>query len=181
VIFAELDWVPGNLTQAEDRCHRIGAVNPVLVQHLVLDGSLDARMAHILVEKQAVIDAALDATVDLGAKIPALPVTRDVSTADARPEGLAKEAESLSAEAREAIHAGLRALAGVCDGAYMLDGHGFNKFDAKLGHELAGRTVLTPKQAALGQRLVRKYQRQLPDALLRAAGIEPKTAKGGRA
>lgn len=60
VVFAELDWVPGNISQAEDRCHRIGQLNSVLVQHLVFDNSIDARMAHMIVDKQAVIDAALD-------------------------------------------------------------------------------------------------------------------------
>lgn len=60
VVFAELDWVPGNMTQAEDRAHRIGQKNAVLVQHLVLDGSLDARLARTLIEKQAVLDQALD-------------------------------------------------------------------------------------------------------------------------
>ena len=60
VVFAELDWVPGNMTQAEDRCHRIGQADSVLVQHVVLAGSLDAQMAHTLIAKQAVIDQALD-------------------------------------------------------------------------------------------------------------------------
>lgn len=60
VIFAELDWVPGNMSQAEDRCHRIGQTDSVTVQHLVLEGSLDAVMAVTLVEKQAVQDDALD-------------------------------------------------------------------------------------------------------------------------
>jgi hypothetical protein len=42
-------------------------VNSVLVQHLVLDGSLDARMANTLIEKQEVIEKALDRkmTVDV--------------------------------------------------------------------------------------------------------------------
>jgi SWI/SNF-related matrix-associated actin-dependent regulator 1 of chromatin subfamily A len=60
VIFAELDWVPGNMSQAEDRCHRIGQRGSVLVQHLVLEGSLDAEIARRLVEKQDLIDQALD-------------------------------------------------------------------------------------------------------------------------
>jgi SWI/SNF-related matrix-associated actin-dependent regulator 1 of chromatin subfamily A len=60
VIFAELDWVPGNMSQAEDRCHRIGQKDSVLVQHLVVDGSIDARMAEALVGKQKVLDKALD-------------------------------------------------------------------------------------------------------------------------
>ena len=59
VVFAELDWVPGSITQAESRCHRIGTKAAVLVQHVVLDGSLDARMAKTLIAKQAVLDAAL--------------------------------------------------------------------------------------------------------------------------
>ena len=60
VIFAELDWVPGNLSQAEDRCHRIGQHDSVLVQHLVVDRSIDARQVELVVEKQGVLDASLD-------------------------------------------------------------------------------------------------------------------------
>lgn len=52
VLFAELDWVPGNVIQAEDRCHRIGQQLPVRVIHLVAKDSVDARMVHALVEKQ---------------------------------------------------------------------------------------------------------------------------------
>lgn len=61
VIFVELDWTPGVMTQAEDRCHRIGQRDAVLVQHLVLADSLDARMAKALVRKQEIIEKALDA------------------------------------------------------------------------------------------------------------------------
>jgi len=64
VIFAELDWVPANLTQAEDRTHRIGQLHSVSVYHLVVDGSLDAKMAKLLVRKQAIIDQALDNETD---------------------------------------------------------------------------------------------------------------------
>lgn len=60
VVFAELDWVPGNVVQAEDRAHRIGQKDSVLVQHLVLAESLDAIIANRIVEKADMIDAALD-------------------------------------------------------------------------------------------------------------------------
>jgi hypothetical protein len=63
VIFGELDWVPGNMCQAEDRAHRIGQKDNVLVWHIVVDGSLDARMVEVLVQKQAVIDGAMDAEI----------------------------------------------------------------------------------------------------------------------
>jgi SWI/SNF-related matrix-associated actin-dependent regulator 1 of chromatin subfamily A len=60
VIFVELDPVPGNMIQFEDRTHRIGQKRPVLVQHLVFNGSLDVRIAKMLLAKQAVIDAAVE-------------------------------------------------------------------------------------------------------------------------
>ena len=60
VIFAELDWTPGNLSQAEDRCHRIGQRDSVLVQHIVVNGSIDARQVDLVVSKQKVLDASLD-------------------------------------------------------------------------------------------------------------------------
>lgn len=63
VVFAELDWVPGTVSQAEDRCHRIGQHDSVLVQHLVFDGSMDAKIVQTLTAKQAVACAALDRPV----------------------------------------------------------------------------------------------------------------------
>jgi SWI/SNF-related matrix-associated actin-dependent regulator 1 of chromatin subfamily A len=62
-LFTELDWVPANITQAEDRLHRIGQLESVLIHHLVFDESLDALMAQKIVEKQIIIDQALDSQV----------------------------------------------------------------------------------------------------------------------
>lgn len=58
VAFVELDWVPGNLNQAEDRLHRIGQKQSILVQHLMLNGSFDAHMAKVVMAKQKVIERA---------------------------------------------------------------------------------------------------------------------------
>lgn len=56
VVFAELDWVPGNILQAEDRCHRLGQQDSVRVIHLAAKGSIDARMIQLLVAKQENIE-----------------------------------------------------------------------------------------------------------------------------
>lgn len=55
VVFAELDWTPAVISQAEDRCHRIGQTGNLLIQHLVMAGSLDAKIVRVLVKKQKVI------------------------------------------------------------------------------------------------------------------------------
>lgn len=60
VVFIELPWSPALVTQAEDRCHRIGQHDSVLVQHLVLANSLDSKMAKVLLQKQRTIWDALD-------------------------------------------------------------------------------------------------------------------------
>lgn len=59
VVFAEVDWVPGNIIQAEDRCHRMGQTDTVRVFHLVLKDSMDGRMVRALVDKQRVIEEAM--------------------------------------------------------------------------------------------------------------------------
>lgn len=56
VVFVEMDWVPGIMSQAEDRCHRLGQRNSVLIQHLVLENSLDCYMAKMLVRKQEIVE-----------------------------------------------------------------------------------------------------------------------------
>jgi len=59
-VFVELQWTAADMDQEESRIHRYGQRNPCLFLHLVIDGSIDAKMARILVDKQAVMDAALD-------------------------------------------------------------------------------------------------------------------------
>lgn len=68
VIFLELDDVPGNVTQAEDRAHRIGQLDNVLVEHLIVTGTLDAVQAVNCVEKQEIIDKALDLEKNPGSR-----------------------------------------------------------------------------------------------------------------
>lgn len=161
VVFAELDWVPGNMTQAEDRCHRIGQDQSVLVQHLVLEDSLDRQMAAALIEKQEVLDQALDRQVDL----PIVPTKERPSTVNVRPDEISKASETLTEAQVEAVHTSLQMLSGMCDGARNLDKAGFNKIDTRIGKSLASQYQLTKRQAALGQRIVRKYHRQLPEGL----------------
>lgn len=180
VVFAELDWVPGNVTQAEDRCHRIGQSESVLVQHLVLEGSLDARMARVIVQKQDVADRALDkdaAALDLdidaliAAGKPADAAPGQTSTQPVKSSPAAAQAPAMTDSQVLAIHRILQMLAGRCDGAVALDGAGFNRYDAAFGHDLAAKASLTPRQAAVGFKLATKYRGQIPQAALEAAGV----------
>jgi SNF2 family DNA or RNA helicase len=59
VLFAELDWVPGNVIQAEDRCHRIGQESTVRAFHIVMKDSADGRMVRALVTKQNTIEGVM--------------------------------------------------------------------------------------------------------------------------
>lgn len=158
VIFAELDWTPAMMSQCEDRCNRIGQKNSVLVQHLVLEGSLDSVMAKRLIAKQKIIDTALDNDV---AHEPILPLATEAATQSASRAKIVAEAELLSADEISEIHAGLKKLSAMCDGANSIDGAGFNKIDTAIGHSLAQCHALTPRQAAVGKRLCHKYRRQL--------------------
>jgi SWI/SNF-related matrix-associated actin-dependent regulator 1 of chromatin subfamily A len=157
VVFAELDWVPGNITQAEDRLHRIGQTNTVLVQHLVFDESLDAKIVKTLVEKQAVIAEALDVEPPPIAPIDE-PATKSVSRKAI--SGYEDLAEEQLAQVRSAV----RFLAGVDDGAIVRDRSGYNKIDTMLGQQLASLPHLTQSQAKLGAILVHKYSGQLQTA-----------------
>ena len=60
VVFAEQDWSPGVMQQAEDRLHRVGQKNSVLSILPLLEGSLDSLMQEKLSEKRAILEMALD-------------------------------------------------------------------------------------------------------------------------
>jgi SWI/SNF-related matrix-associated actin-dependent regulator 1 of chromatin subfamily A len=56
VVFVESSWVPGEVEQAVDRCHRIGQKNNVLAQFLTVSGSIDEIMLQSIVKKKSVIN-----------------------------------------------------------------------------------------------------------------------------
>ena len=62
VIFNDLDWVPANHVQAEDRCLRIGQVNNVNVFYPLIDETLDVIMFDALTMKKSVINTVLGDT-----------------------------------------------------------------------------------------------------------------------
>ena len=203
VIFCELDWRPGIVSQAEDRANRIGQKNMVLVQHLVFEGSIDAAMAMKIISKQEVISSALDresvsaferrmehakhqeAEADVvagmagppqtGARRATHPVSARQTVDDVRKE-LDVEGFTITEQQSQAVLYGLQFMSSSCDGA--LDGAGFNRMDAYLGRQLSICTELTPRQAALGRRILGKYRRQLGDEMLGRMGIPREEREG---
>ena len=175
VVFVEGDWVPSSVIQAEDRCCRIGQIYSVLIQFLVLEGSMGASMAKRMLGKLRIIEAALDKG-DVLACLREEPI---VPTRKKRKKTIySTDGEINLTEGQiNAIHSGIQTLSAYCDGAREIDGMGFNKFDTTIGKSLAGRIALSKKQAKLAQGLVQKYQRQLPLELIRECGIIPKGDK----
>lgn len=60
-VLPELPWTPAMAVQAEDRCHRLGAVRPVECYYLVATGSFDADVFAMLERKVRQRPAAPDA------------------------------------------------------------------------------------------------------------------------
>lgn len=60
VVFAELNWTPGIMNQAEDRIHRIGQENAVNIYYLYANNTLDTSIDNILKMKNEVVAKAID-------------------------------------------------------------------------------------------------------------------------
>lgn len=174
VIFHESDWVPSKMVQCEDRAHRIGQRDNVTVEVCIVDGTIDAKMVKACVEKANLADRALDEmikreTLDEAPVVPEwkpLATKRDLDSSQL----LVTDAQ------RQAVKTALSMLAGSCDGARKIDGAGFSKMDAAIGRSLAERGWMSDKQVVLGARLVIRYQRQLPEAIVeQARGMMPKS------
>ena len=160
VVFAELDWVPGNVSQAEDRCHRIGQKNSVLVQHLVVDGSIDARLAQTLVNKQRVLDKSLDNVV-VDEPVALEDIALDVQAAEKTFTRKNKQPKALPKADVVRIQDFVVTVANNCDGAVEEDGSGFNQVDTDFGKAIAYLDSWSPAIQHAAKKMVRKYKKQI--------------------
>ena len=166
VVFVELPWTPAELTQAEDRCHRIGQHDSVNVQIMALPDSLDARMAELLVSKARIVHRTMDGA----------PSKRDDPEPEAPPVALAAPKRQREQEDPEepqaALLRGLRIIAGKDpDHARIRNGIGFSLYTAGIGHSLARCSRLSPKQAAAALKILTIHRRQLPKNVRGMIGI----------
>lgn len=60
VAFLELPWTSGEVTQAEDRCHRIGQKDVVNIYYILAGDTIEERIAELLDAKRQVLSAVLD-------------------------------------------------------------------------------------------------------------------------
>ncbi|MBR1625618.1 MAG: DEAD/DEAH box helicase [Bacteroidales bacterium] len=65
VVFAEIDWVPGNMDQARDRLVRIGQEHTVIAHYLVAPDTLEENMMKSVINKGKVITRLLSNTKQL--------------------------------------------------------------------------------------------------------------------
>lgn len=60
VAFIEFPWTPGDLSQAEDRVHRIGQMKSASIYFLIARGTIEEDICKLLQDKQKVLDKVLD-------------------------------------------------------------------------------------------------------------------------
>ena len=166
VIFAELDWVPGQMTQAEDRAHRIGQQDVVFVLHVVMEGSLDEYMAKRLIEKQEVIEHALDTLAvpeddDVGTEED-LDEDRDSFAAKEKAASRGTSAKKLEEEAGRMSKSMQEAAASAIDILVNEPPKNMNSVDMEILKTLAASETCTPLQAALGRKIAWKHRASLP-------------------
>ena len=72
VVFNDLDWVPANHWQAEDRAYRLGQTRTVNVTYMVGEGTIDDFVYNVLQIKSALVSAVVDGealAADIGGNV----------------------------------------------------------------------------------------------------------------
>jgi SWI/SNF-related matrix-associated actin-dependent regulator 1 of chromatin subfamily A len=190
VLFVDLDWVPANNSQAEDRLCRIGQLaNKVLVVRMVSDHVLDRHILALLSEKMRMIEsveAKQEVEVEAGEtdkeyekRLQQLEEALEIA------EALEKEAKKQEAKARtaeilgrqrqraqrpelpltpkriDAVKKAHHYMLSICDGAKAKDDQGFNKPDAVVAHYMGYTGLETKDEVRTIERILSRYHRQL--------------------
>ncbi|MCY3739808.1 MAG: DEAD/DEAH box helicase [Candidatus Poribacteria bacterium] len=63
IVFNDLDWVPANHWQAEDRAYRIGQTGTVNVTYMIATGTVDSFVKTVLETKAALMDSIVEGSI----------------------------------------------------------------------------------------------------------------------
>ena len=63
IVFNDLDWVPANHWQAEDRAYRIGQTGTVNVTYMIAAGTIDSFVKTVLETKAALMDSIVEGSI----------------------------------------------------------------------------------------------------------------------
>ena len=170
VVFTEMEWRPGDMFQAEDRCHRIGQKDMVLAQYIVVQDSLEAYMVNTFIEKQQTIEQVMkpdqiSSDLDIQELVNSFK-TEEEEKIEAE-LGLSEGPKYVEDEKAQPVLQALRLLSDM-DGDYAQtkNGAGFNKTDTSIGHSFAEKTHLTIKQYEITKKILKKYHKQIPEELM---------------
>ena len=170
VVFAEMEWRPGDMFQAEDRCHRIGQKDMVLAQYIVVQDSLEAYMVNTFIEKQQTIEQVMkpdQISNDLDIRELVNSFKDEEAERIEAELGLAEAPKYVESEKAEPVLKALQIIASAdADHATAENGMGFNKLDTSIGHSFAEKTHLTIKQYEIAKKILKKYHKQIPEELM---------------
>ncbi len=170
VVFAEMEWRPGDMFQAEDRCHRIGQKDMVLAQYIVVQDSLEAYMVNTFIEKQQTIEQVMkpdQISNDLDIQELVNSFKEEEEEKMGAELGFSEEPKYIENKKAEPVLKALQIIASSDeDHATAENGMGFNKLDTSIGHSFAEKTHLTTKQYEIAKKILKKYHRQIPQELM---------------
>lgn len=158
-VFAELDWVPGNIDQAIGRLHRIGQAGSVLAQFIVTPGDLDAYILDTVMAKKWTQDQALDLPSEMEAALAEAGDLASLSGSEAA--GVPRFVTGDDLRRAAACQAAAQRLTGLDpNGARELNGTGWSAVDCRFGRILAVKKVeqWTSRMLAVAVKVLVKYK-----------------------
>ena len=192
VVIVEPDWVPANNWQFEDRAHRIGQSQPVLIEYLAMEGTIDIQILRANAKKMDTIEQAVDRTDsrtetldprvinarDSEPKRPSV-LSKEGDESDRRKKRIATMKVGTSLTPREllAAHSCVREVAKMdFDQAQAQNGVGFSRMDSEYGGKIARKSLqnLTDYEKGRVAHLGWKYRKQCPERIAEQL-INPKS------
>jgi SWI/SNF-related matrix-associated actin-dependent regulator 1 of chromatin subfamily A len=152
VVFAELHWVPGDMLQAEARCHRKTQTREVDIKYLIVEGSVDATMAERLITKMEVIERC---TGPIQRMLQSLPVSYQETDADPVSSMSIDELEALTKHKKFGLSGSTRQkLRQIAQGRALGKLH---QIDQIVAGRISNIESWNDFQAALAHKLVERY------------------------